>query len=92
MDYSPGILDPHGFTASLTSHGIKYYDITGHDMGSIGPITGFPQSGYCVRYVHCSPLQSIGGIKQHGLNLGHQAQSVLFDMTVVISPHDILGP
>jgi hypothetical protein len=52
MDNPAVILDPYGFTAPLAPHGIKHYDITGQNMGSIGPITGFPQSGYCVRYAH----------------------------------------
>jgi hypothetical protein len=55
MDYSPVILDPYGFTAPLAPHGIKNDDITGQNMRGIGPITGFPQSGYCVGYVHLFP-------------------------------------
>jgi hypothetical protein len=42
MDNPAVILDPYGFTASLAPHGVKYNDITGHYMGSIGPITCFP--------------------------------------------------
>jgi hypothetical protein len=42
MDYSAVIFDSHGFTASLAPHRVKHYDITGHNMGSIGLITGLP--------------------------------------------------
>jgi hypothetical protein len=52
MDNPAVIFDSHGFTAPLAPHGVKYNDITGQDMGGVSPITGFPQSGYCVRYRH----------------------------------------
>jgi hypothetical protein len=64
MDNPAGMLDPYGFTASLAPHGVKYYDITGHDMGGVSPITSFPQSGYSVRYVHFSPsIQTISSAR-----------------------------
>jgi hypothetical protein len=52
MDNPPVIFDPYGFTAPLAPHRVKNDDITGHDMRGVSLITGFPQSGYCVRYRH----------------------------------------
>jgi hypothetical protein len=56
MDNPAGMLDPYGFIASLTLHGVKYDNKPGHYMRSACPITRPPKGGYCVGYRHLFPL------------------------------------
>jgi len=83
MNNPAAILGPHGFTAPLTPHGIKHYDITGHDIRSVSPITGFPKSGYCVRYVHLFPC---------AINVSFSERGSRFALSVKMTDIDVCMP